>query len=193
MRVVHGCLANGAARTTRASCARDATHGEAGVRTAWRGFCPCMARMSTPSLAERAYAASPIWLQNVLISAYGAHLRRQRYGAEQRRNLAAIRATPEGHRVGRLDPVFKAVSSLSETRIVQDASDHVRVEMVCEAALAEGELATLRRGLHDRLGPSMRIEFVRLPRLERSSSGKSRSVVNLMASRPEGRPSTRTG
>lgn len=104
-----------------------------------------------------------------------------------------VLVTPEGHRVGRLDPVFKAVSSLAETRIVQDASDHVRVEMVCEAALAEGELATLRRGLHDRLGPSMRIEFVRLPRLERSSSGKSRSVVNLTASRPEGRPSTRTG
>lgn len=88
--------------------------------------------------------------------------------------------TPEGRRVGRLDPIFKAVSSLTETRIVQDEADHVRVELVCEAALAPDELATLRRGLHDRLGPAMRIEFVRLPRLERSSSGKSRSVVNLM-------------
>ncbi len=88
--------------------------------------------------------------------------------------------TPEGRRVGRLDPIFKAVSSLTETRIVQDAPDHVRVEMVCEAALAADELATLQRGLHDRLGPAMRIEFVRLPRLERTSSGKTRSVVNLV-------------
>lgn len=101
--------------------------------------------------------------------------------------------TPEGYRVARLDPIFKAVTTLTETRIVQDAADHVRVEMVSDAALAPDELATLRRGLHDRLGPTMRIEFVRLPRLERSSSGKSRAMVNLMASRSEGRPSTRTG
>lgn len=92
--------------------------------------------------------------------------------------------TPEGHRVGRLDPIFKAVSSLTETRIVQDAPDHVRVELVSEAELEPAELAALERGLSDRLGPAMRIEFVRLPRLERSSSGKSRSVVNLMAARP---------
>lgn len=95
-----------------------------------------------------------------------------------------VLVTPEGHRVGRLDPIFKAVSSLTETRIVQDAADHVRVELVCEAALEEAELATLERGLHDRLGPSMRIEFVRLPRLERTSSGKTRSVVNLTGARP---------
>ncbi|MHB1296941.1 MAG: phenylacetate--CoA ligase family protein [Gemmatimonadaceae bacterium] len=96
-----------------------------------------------------------------------------------------VLVTPEGHRVGRLDPIFKSVASLTETRIVQDATDHVRVEIVSEAALRPGELAELQRGLHDRLGPSMRIEFVRLPRLERSASGKSRSVVNLVtASRP---------
>lgn len=94
-----------------------------------------------------------------------------------------VLVTPEGHRVGRLDPIFKAVSSLSETRIVQDAADHVRVEMVSESALAADELATLRRGLTDRLGPAMRIEFVRLPHLERTAGGKSRSVVNLTASR----------
>lgn len=101
--------------------------------------------------------------------------------------------TPEGHRVGRLDPIFKAVTSLTETRIVQDEPDHVRVEMVSVAALEPEEIATLGRGLRDRLGPTMRIEFVRLPRLERTSGGKSRSVVNLTASTPGGRPSTPTG
>lgn len=94
-----------------------------------------------------------------------------------------VLVTPEGHRVGRLDPIFKVVTSLSETRIVQDEVDHVRVEMVSADALAPDEIATLRRGLHDRLGPAMRIEFVRLPQLERTMGGKARSVVNLMASR----------
>jgi len=91
--------------------------------------------------------------------------------------------TPEGHQVGRLDPIFKAVASLSETRIVQDTPNHVRVEMVSDAALAPSELASLRRGLSDRLGPAMHIDFVRLPRLERTVGGKSRSVVNLTASK----------
>lgn len=88
--------------------------------------------------------------------------------------------TPEGHHVGRLDPIFKAMSSLDETRIVQDASDHVRVEIVSRQALSETETAILREGLRNRLGPSMRIDFVRVPEIERSPSGKLRSVVNLV-------------
>jgi phenylacetate-CoA ligase len=94
-----------------------------------------------------------------------------------------ILVTPEGHHVGRLDPIFKVVQSLSETRIVQDAANHIRVEMVLENDLAASELATLQRGLADRLGPAMRIEFVRVPQLERTAGGKARSVVNLMAAR----------
>lgn len=87
--------------------------------------------------------------------------------------------TPEGHRIGRLDPIFKTVSSLSETRIVQDTTSHVRVELVSSKALEPAEEESLRRGLRDRLGPSMGIDFVRVPRLERTAGGKLRAVVNL--------------
>jgi phenylacetate-CoA ligase len=88
--------------------------------------------------------------------------------------------TPEGWLVGRLDPIFKAVSSLAETRIVQDALDHVRVEWVADNALTPSESAGLLEELRSRLGPSMRIDLVRVPRIERTAAGKFRAVVNLM-------------
>lgn len=94
-----------------------------------------------------------------------------------------VLVTPEGHRVGRLDPIFKTVSSLSETRIVQDTTSHVRVELVSARELEPAEEESLRRGLRDRLGPSMMIDFVRVPRLERTTGGKLRAVVNLTAAR----------
>ena len=54
--------------------------------------------------------------------------------------------TPDGRRVGRLDPIFKAVSSFYESRIVQDAADHVRVEYVADAEVPDAERATLADG-----------------------------------------------
>ena len=90
--------------------------------------------------------------------------------------------TPEGRRVGRLDPVFKAVSSFHEARIVQDGRDHVRVEYVAEGSLDETERVTFLKELGNRLGPSMRIDLVRVPQIPRTRRGKLRLVVNEMAS-----------
>jgi phenylacetate-CoA ligase len=103
--------------------------------------------------------------------------------------------TPEGRRIGRLDPIFKAVTALVETRIVQDGVDHVRVETVTEAALASGEQAALLEELRNRLGPSMRIDLVRVPKIERTAAGKFRSVVNLLdpATREPAGPAIGTG
>jgi phenylacetate-CoA ligase len=86
--------------------------------------------------------------------------------------------TPEGHLVGRLDPIFKAVSSLHETRIVQDAPDHVRVEVVVIGELSAAERQALLDGLRARLGPTMRIDLDRKSCLERTARGKLRTVVN---------------
>lgn len=91
--------------------------------------------------------------------------------------------TPEGHRVGRLDPVFKAVAALHETRIVQDAPDHVRVETVVSGALADGVRRELVNQLQARLGRAMRIDIVPVPRLERTGRGKLRTTVNLVHGR----------
>jgi len=88
--------------------------------------------------------------------------------------------TPEGRWVGRLDPIFKAVSSIYETRIVQDAIDHVRVESVVDGEFTAEQEAVLYSELRNRLGPTMRIDIVRVKELPRTASGKLRSVVNLV-------------
>jgi phenylacetate-CoA ligase len=94
--------------------------------------------------------------------------------------LDDVVVTPEGRRVGRLDPIFKSVTSLYETRIVQDAPDHIRVETVLRGPLAPSDRDELLRGLRDRLGSSMRVDFVEVESLPRTRGGKLRSVVNLV-------------
>jgi phenylacetate-CoA ligase len=88
--------------------------------------------------------------------------------------------TPEGNLVGRLDPIFKAVSSLYETRIVQDAIDHVRVEIVAASDFARAMELELEAQLRARLGPTMHITIVRVPSIERTGRGKLRTTVNLV-------------
>jgi phenylacetate-CoA ligase len=93
--------------------------------------------------------------------------------------------TPEGNLVGRLDPIFKAVSSLHETRIVQDAIDHVRVEIVVIGDFSPAMERALIEQLRARLGPAMRIDIARVPSIERTGRGKLRTTVNLVY--PHGR------
>lgn len=88
--------------------------------------------------------------------------------------------TPDGRWIGRLDPIFKAVASLYETRIVQDAVDHVRVETVVQGEFSAEQEAVLLRELRHRLGHAMGIEIVRVPELPRTPGGKLRGVINLI-------------
>lgn len=92
--------------------------------------------------------------------------------------------TPEGSLVGRLDPIFKAVSSLYETRIIQDAIDHVRVEIVVVGDFRREMERELEMQLRSRLGPTMRISIVRVPSIERTGRGKLRTTVNLVHRQP---------
>lgn len=96
--------------------------------------------------------------------------------------------TPEGRRIGRLDPIFKGVKGIHEARIVQDAIDHVRVEVVPWTVLSAEEHAVLLAELRRRLGAAMRISIMAVGHLERTRGGKLRSVVNLLV--PSGVAST---
>ena len=90
--------------------------------------------------------------------------------------------TPEGRRIGRLDPIFKSSASILEARIVQDAADHVRLEVVPAAGYSPASETVLVQELSRRLGPSMRIDVVQLPVIPRERSGKLRMVVREVAS-----------
>ena len=86
--------------------------------------------------------------------------------------------TPSGRRVGRLDPIFKAVSAIYEARIVQDTADHVRVELVPVGSVPDAEKASLVDELQRRLGHEMHISIVEVSPLKRTARGKLRTVVN---------------
>ena len=86
--------------------------------------------------------------------------------------------TPDGRRVGRLSPIFHAVKSLYETRIIQDRRDHLRVEVVPTGTLEAGEERALMRALRDRVGDTMEIDIVRRSHIPREASGKLRTVIN---------------
>lgn len=91
--------------------------------------------------------------------------------------------TPDGRRVGRLDPIFKVLETIQETRIVQDTLDHVRAEVVADARTDPAEFDRLAVELAKRLGPQMRVDVVPVSNIERTARGKLRTVVNMVPSR----------
>jgi phenylacetate-CoA ligase len=86
--------------------------------------------------------------------------------------------TPDGRLVGRLDPIFKSIKGIRETRIVQDRPDHVRVEIIPDETFDSEDARMLRQELARRLGPSMAIDIVPVERIPRTGRGKLRTVVN---------------
>jgi phenylacetate-CoA ligase len=90
--------------------------------------------------------------------------------------------TPDGRLIGRLDPIFKGVSSILETRIVQDRPDHVRVEVVPTSSFKASDADALRTGLERRMGPSVHVDILEVPAIPRTKAGKVRAVVNEVLS-----------
>lgn len=89
--------------------------------------------------------------------------------------------TPDGRRIGRLDPVFKADLAVREAQIIQERVDLVRVLVVPADGFAEHDEALIREGLRSRLGPSVRINVETVPSIARSANGKFRAVVSRVA------------
>src|SRR5690606_162639 len=76
--------------------------------------------------------------------------------------------TPEGRRIGRLDPIFKAVSSFYETRLIQTSRTHVRVEVVPNEMYRPEDERVLIAELLRRLGPSMTADLVKVTSIPRT-------------------------
>ncbi len=91
--------------------------------------------------------------------------------------------TPDGRRIGRLDPIFKGVSGLHEARIVQEVADEVTVELVVDSWVAETVESDLRVQLALRLGNGLSVRFNRVDSIPRTVGGKLRMVENRMLRR----------
>jgi phenylacetate-CoA ligase len=94
--------------------------------------------------------------------------------------------TPEGRRVGRLDPVFKGDLPIQEAQIVQEALDHVRVCVVPARGFGESHVRQLRRRLQERLGESVEVTIESVEEIPRGPGGKFRAVISRISGRPQG-------
>jgi len=86
--------------------------------------------------------------------------------------------TPEGRLVGRLDPVFKGVSSIRETQIIQQSLDLIVIRVVPGPGFDQGTGAQLTAELRKRVGTNITLELQLVDAIPKTSSGKFRSVVS---------------
>ncbi len=89
--------------------------------------------------------------------------------------------TPNGTRVGRLDPVFKADLPVREAQIVQETLDLLRVRVVPLRPLADAEKEDLAARLRQRVGSRMRVLVEEVATLPRGAGGKARAVVSRVS------------
>lgn len=88
-----------------------------------------------------------------------------------------IVVTPEGNKVGRLDPVFKGFGGIKETQIIQESLH----KLVLKIVTVDGEPIDekkLQHMLKDRIGSNIEILVLYVDNIPRSSSGKFRSVIS---------------
>lgn len=95
--------------------------------------------------------------------------------------LDDVIVTPDGRRVGRMDPVFKAELSIREAQIVQEEPDLVRVRVVPGAEFGARHEEDLKRRIRLRLGEGVRVEVERVKEIERTANGKFRAVVSKVS------------
>jgi len=96
--------------------------------------------------------------------------------------LDDVLVTPDGRRVGRLDPVFKGRRTIREAQLVQDSESSVTVRIVPGPQYTDDDGLAVVKELEARLGPAMRIAVERVAGIERTQGGKFRAVVNRRCS-----------
>ena len=99
--------------------------------------------------------------------------------------LDDVVVTPDGRRVGRLDPVFKSDLPIREAQIVQEALDALCVRYVPAAGFSARDGAALTARLRQRVG-DMTIRLEAVPALPRTANGKLRTVVSMLPAERRG-------
>jgi len=92
--------------------------------------------------------------------------------------------TPDGRRIGRLDPVFKADLPIREAQIIQETRQTLRVLYVPTAGYTAADGAALIQRIHDRVGEGMSVTLEAVESVPRSANGKFRAVISRLGKEP---------
>jgi phenylacetate-CoA ligase len=87
-----------------------------------------------------------------------------------------VLVTPDGRRIGRLDPVFKGTRGILEAQVVQDDLNTFRVRIVPSANYKDSDGQNILNNLAQRLGKVI-IHIELVPYIERTSAGKFKAVL----------------
>jgi phenylacetate-CoA ligase len=85
---------------------------------------------------------------------------------------------PDGRRVGRLTSVARDLPGVMAMQFVHDRPNALIASVVFDGALPQDVRDEIARRLAERVGSSMTVEVEQVDRLERTSRGKVRGVVN---------------
>ena len=84
----------------------------------------------------------------------------------------------DGREVGRLDPVFKGLRSIKEAQIIQQDYSHITLKIVPDDDYDEKDGRAVVLELKKRLGDNVHIDIDIVDEIERTKSGKFRSVIS---------------
>lgn len=86
--------------------------------------------------------------------------------------------TPDGRKIGRLDPAFKGISNIRETQIIQTDIDSLIVKLVASTVFSEHDRDMLLQRLKNFIGDDMNIQIEIVKEIQREPNGKFRSVIS---------------
>jgi phenylacetate-CoA ligase len=89
-----------------------------------------------------------------------------------------ILVAPDGRPLGRMDPVFKGLSGIYETQIIQTANDCIELKMVVDNNFSEKNKDELVREIKKRVGHEMHIKINIVDSMPKDENGKFSAVIS---------------
>ena len=92
--------------------------------------------------------------------------------------VESLITTPDGRQVGRLDHVFKDITTVRETQLVQDALDSVIIKVVPDTGFDVSSEREIIAQMTHYLGNEMSFSIEKVDSIQRTKSGKFRFVIS---------------
>lgn len=86
--------------------------------------------------------------------------------------------TPDGRRIGRLDPVFKGLHTIRQAQIIQESLERIRVRIVPGEGFCRADQESIQRELEQRVGKDMEYVFEIVGEIAVGPGGKFRAVIS---------------